>query len=63
MNPQWIEMNVTNQLPKVNILIADDRMIAVLKQMPMPKMPKVVSYGIAGQETPHEFRKSQRATS
>jgi hypothetical protein len=63
MSSQWIEMNVTNQLSKVYILIADDRMISVLKQMPMPKMAKVVGDGMAGQETPHEFRKSQWATS
>jgi hypothetical protein len=55
-------MNVTNQLEKIHILIADDRMIAVLKQVPVPKMAKVVGYGVAGKETPHELWKARRTT-
>jgi hypothetical protein len=55
-------MNVTNQFPKIDLLIADDGMITVLKQMPVSKMAKVVGHGVARQETPHEFRKTQRAT-
>jgi hypothetical protein len=56
-------MNVTNQLPKIDLLITNKGMITILKEMPMPMMTKVVGHGIAGEETPHEFRKTQRATS
>lgn len=56
-------MNITDQLLKIDFLIADNGMIAVLKQMPMPKMAKVVGHSIAGEESSHEFRKPQRATS
>jgi hypothetical protein len=33
---QRIEMNITDQLPKIDLLITDNGMIAVLKEMPMP---------------------------
>jgi hypothetical protein len=63
MGSQRIEMNVTDQLPKIHILIADDGMITVLKQMPMSKMAKVISHGVTGEKPPHEFGKTRRATS
>jgi hypothetical protein len=56
-------MNVTNQLPEIYLLIADDRMITVLKEIAMSKMAKVVGYGVPSKKTPHEFRETQRATS
>jgi hypothetical protein len=56
-------MNVTHQLPKINVFIADDGMIPVLKQMPVSEMTKVVSYGIPGEEPSHEFRKTRWAAS
>ena len=55
-------MNVTEQLPKIDLLITDNRVITVLKEMPMPVMAKVVGHGVACQEAPHEFRKTQGAT-
>jgi hypothetical protein len=39
-------MNVTNQLSKIDILIANNGMIPVLKEMPMPPMAKVVGYSV-----------------
>jgi hypothetical protein len=41
-------MNVTDQLPKIDLFVADDGMITVLKQMSMPMMAKVVGHSIAG---------------
>jgi hypothetical protein len=52
-------MNVTHQLPKIDILIAHDGMITVLKQMPVSEVTKVVGHGITGQEASHEFRKTR----
>jgi hypothetical protein len=46
-------MNVTNQLPKIRILIADDRMVTVLEKMPMPKMAKIVGHSVAGEQASH----------
>jgi hypothetical protein len=37
-------------------------MITVLEKMPVPMMAKIVGHGIAGEKTPHEFRKARRAT-
>jgi hypothetical protein len=34
-------MDVTDQLPKVHVFIADNGMITVLKEMAMPVMAKV----------------------
>jgi hypothetical protein len=63
MGSQRIEMNVTDQLPKIDLLIADNGVITVLKEMPMSKMPKVVGHSVAGEEPSHEFGKTRRATS
>jgi hypothetical protein len=60
MSPQRIKMNVTDQLSKIDLLITDDGMITVLKEMAMPAMAKVVSNGVTSKETPHEFRKARR---
>jgi hypothetical protein len=38
-------------------------MITVLKEITVSKMAKVVGHGVAGKETPHEFRETQRAPS
>jgi hypothetical protein len=51
-------MNVTNELPKIDIFITNDRMITVLKEMPMSMMAKVVSYGVACKEAPHKLWKT-----
>ena len=48
-------MNVTNQFPEIYFLIADDRLISVLKQMPVPKMAKVVGHSVAGQRACSEL--------
>jgi len=55
-------VNVANQLPKIHILIADNRMVTILKEMSVSKMAKVVSHCVTREETPHEFRKTQWAT-
>jgi len=58
MGSQRIQMNVTDQLPKIRVLIADDGVITVLEQMPVAKRPKVVGDGITGEKASHEFRKT-----
>ena len=63
MGSQRIQVNVADQLPKIHVLIADDRVVTILKEMSVSKVAKVVSYSVTREETPHEFRKTQRATS
>jgi hypothetical protein len=63
MGSQRIEMNIADQLTKIHLLIADDGMITILKQMSVSKMTKVVGHSVAGEESSHEFGKTRRATS
>ena len=55
-------MNVADQLPKIHILIADDRVVTILKEISVSKVAKVVSHSVTSEETPHEIRKTQGAT-
>ena len=55
-------MNVADQLPKIYILIADDRMVTILKEISVSKVAKVLSHSVTREETPQEFRKTQGAT-
>ena len=56
-------MNVADQLPKIYILIADDRMVTILKEISVSKVAKVVvGDSVTREETPHEFQKTQGAT-
>jgi hypothetical protein len=52
---QRIEMNVANQLQKIDILLAQDRFIAVLKQMTDPAVPPIEAAGISAQNPPHKL--------
>jgi hypothetical protein len=56
-------MNVADQLPKVHVLIADNRVVPILKEMSVPKMAEVVSHSVTCEETPHECRKTRGAAS
>jgi len=56
-----IQMNVTNQLQEIWFFLADDRFIAVLKQVAGSPMANIEIDCIAGQQTAHdqaEFRTS-----
>jgi hypothetical protein len=63
MGSQGIQMDVADQLSKINLFIAYDGMITVLKQVSVSKMAKVVGHGIACKETPHKSRKPRWAAS
>jgi len=51
---QWIEMDVTHEFLEVGILLADDGLVAVLKQVPDPSMPMIEGDGVPSQKPPHE---------
>jgi hypothetical protein len=48
---------IQDATPKLEIAIAvaDNRFVPVLKDMPMPAMPQVVTHRITGQESPHKL--------
>jgi len=49
-------MYVSDQLLKVNIFIADNGFISILKHMPMSLMTDIIGYGISGKKPSHEPR-------
>ena len=52
---QWIEMDIADQFQKIRLLFADNRFIAVLKQMPIPKVTAIVEDCVAGQKLSHKY--------
>ena len=54
-------MNIADQLQEIRAQLADDRLIAVLKQMPKALMSPVNAYGIPRQQAPHEGRQAGRS--
>ena len=51
-------MNVSDKLPEVDILIADDRVITILKQMTVAVMAKVIRDRISRQQSSHKTGKA-----
>ena len=49
-------MNIADQLSKIAVLFADDRLVAVLKQVAMAAMAPIIGLRIAREETAHEGR-------
>jgi hypothetical protein len=47
-------VDISNKLPEIDILIADNGLISVLKKMAMPTVADIVAYGISGQQSPHK---------
>lgn len=50
-------MDVTNQLQKICVLLADNGLVPVLEQMARPFVPEVEVDGITGEKPTHERRK------
>ena len=48
-------MNVAHQLGKITVAIANHRLVAVLKQMPVAALVLVVAHRVPGQQPPHEL--------
>ncbi len=55
-------MNIADQLSKIVVLLADDRLVAVLKQRAMAVMAAIIGLGIPGEEAPHKRGQPVRAT-
>jgi hypothetical protein len=56
-HPQWIQMNITDQFKQVGVFLADDRFVAILKEMPRSFVLEVEDNRVTGQKTPHEYGK------
>jgi hypothetical protein len=52
--PQRIEVDVTDQLQEVGVLLADDGLIAILEEMARPVVSQVEINGVPGKEPAHE---------
>jgi hypothetical protein len=61
--PEWIQMNVPNQFLEIRVLVADNRLVSVFKQMTVPLVPSVESYRVSRQKSPHESGKACRTAS
>ena len=53
LGSQRIQMNVPHQLEQIGIFLAQDRFVAVLKQVSMASMAPVEACGASGQQSPH----------
>ena len=49
MGLQGIKMNITDQLLKINILIAHDGMLPVLKHVLVSMMAEIIGHSVTGQ--------------
>lgn len=52
--PQWIQMNVADQLKQIGIFLAGNGFIAVLEQVPRTFVLEIEDYGVAGKQAAHE---------
>lgn len=55
---QWIQMDVSNQLQQIGVLLADHGLVPILEQMARPFVPEVEVDGIPGEQPAHERRKT-----
>jgi hypothetical protein len=53
-------MNIAHQLPEIDILLADDGFVPVLKQMPVTVMATVEVASVTSQEATHKLREPGR---
>lgn len=49
-----VEVDVADKLPEVDLLVADDGLVAVLEELARPPVPPVEGDDIAREEPPHE---------
>ena len=48
IGPQWIQVDVADQLAKVRLFLAENRFVAILKQVAVPVMTAVEINGMPG---------------
>ncbi len=56
--PKGIKMNVSDKFSEIEVFLADDRFITVLKKLAVAFVPAVEGNGIPRQQFPHERREA-----
>jgi hypothetical protein len=51
---QGIQMDIAHQLQQVRVFLAENGLVAVLKQMPAAPVPQVEAHGVTRQKPPHD---------
>jgi len=52
--PQRVQVKVTNQFQQVRLFLAQNGLVAVLKELPVAAVAPVEAHGITGQQPSHE---------
>ena len=63
MSPDRIQVDVSYEFKEVRTFLADDRLIAVLKEIAVSSLSLVEMDGIPGQKPSHHGRDRRRASS
>ena len=53
-----VKMDIANQFPEIDVFLADDGFIAVLKKLPVPLIPSIEIDHIPCQKPSHQGRKA-----
>ena len=61
--PKRVQMNIAHQLKKIGILLAEDRLVAILKQVPLAIMTQVEADCMACHQSSHDPGKGSSAGS
>ena len=61
--PSSLQVNITNQFLKVDVLLADKRFVAILKQVASSVMSSIKADHITGQQSAHQGRQWSVASS
>ena len=63
MSTYRVQMDVSYEFLEVGFLFADDRLVAVLKELAVTVMTVVEGDGVTGEELPHERYDTRRTAS
>jgi hypothetical protein len=53
---KWVKMNVTHQFQQVDVLLAQNRLVAVLEEVAVSTVSAVIPKGVTGQKPSHDRR-------
>jgi hypothetical protein len=57
-----VEMEITDQLEQVRFFLAQDGLVAILKEIPVAVVPAVERPRVSGQEAAHDRRQGDAAS-
>jgi hypothetical protein len=53
-SPQRIQMDINHEMLEISILLAHDRLVPVLKELPAAPMTVVETHHVSGEQPPHQ---------